>query len=119
MLLSPFSSPRRSVFSFGLGFVMALAALTGCGDKSRPAGRGAGGAAPVLAGKVARKAVPLTLDAIGAVEPIRTAGVRSQVTGVLLKVAFEEGQEVTLQTRITLRPKNGMMTILERRRPAV
>src|SRR5258707_4224255 len=31
---------------------------------------------------------------------------------------LEEGQEVTLQTRITLRPKNGMMTKLERRRPA-
>ena len=32
------------------------------------------------------------------------------------RVRLKEGQTVTLQTRITLRPKNGMMTILERRR---
>jgi cytochrome P450 len=32
------------------------------------------------------------------------------------RVRLKEGQEVKLQTRITLRPKNGMITILERRR---
>jgi cytochrome P450 len=31
------------------------------------------------------------------------------------RIRLKEGQKVTLQTRITLRPKNGMMTILERR----
>jgi hypothetical protein len=35
------------------------------------------------------------------------------------RLRLKEGHEVTLQTRITLRPKNGMMTILERRQPAV
>jgi cytochrome P450 len=34
------------------------------------------------------------------------------------RVRLKEGEEVTLQTRITLRPRNGMMTILERRKPA-
>jgi cytochrome P450 len=34
------------------------------------------------------------------------------------RLRLKEGEEVTLQTRITLRPKNGMMTILERREPA-
>jgi cytochrome P450 len=33
------------------------------------------------------------------------------------RVRLKEGEVVTLQTRITLRPKNGMMTILERRKP--
>lgn len=40
------------------------------------------------------KTVPLTLDAIGAVEPSRTASVRSQVSGTLQKIAFHEGQDV-------------------------
>jgi cytochrome P450 len=32
------------------------------------------------------------------------------------RLRLKEGQKVTLQTRITLRPKNGMMTLLEHRR---
>jgi cytochrome P450 len=35
------------------------------------------------------------------------------------RLRLKEQQEIKLQTRITLRPKNGMMTILERRRPPV
>jgi len=35
------------------------------------------------------------------------------------RLRLKEGQEIQLQTRITLRPKNGMMTILERRCPSV
>jgi cytochrome P450 len=34
------------------------------------------------------------------------------------RLRLKEHQEIQLQTRITLRPKNGMVTILERRRPA-
>jgi hypothetical protein len=34
------------------------------------------------------------------------------------RLRLKDGHEVKLQARITLRPKNGMMTILERRRPA-
>jgi cytochrome P450 len=34
------------------------------------------------------------------------------------RLRLKEGQDIRLQTRITLRPKNGMMTILERREPA-
>lgn len=48
----------------------------------------------MLVGQAHRKVVPLTLDAIGAVEPSRTATVRSQVTGTLLKIHFTEGQDV-------------------------
>jgi multidrug efflux system membrane fusion protein len=87
--------PGQSTRWIRSSLLLALITLSGCTDKSQPAGRGGGGAAaPVLAGKVQRKTVPLVLDAIGAVEPIRTAGVRSQVTGVLLRIAFKEGEDV-------------------------
>jgi multidrug efflux system membrane fusion protein len=47
-----------------------------------------------LVAKAEITVVPLTLEAIGAVEPNRTATVRSQVTGTLMKIHFEEGQDV-------------------------
>jgi len=72
-----------------------LFALTGCGDNAKPAaGRGASAPAPVIVGKAQRKVVPLTLEAIGAVEPSQSASVRSQVTGTLVKINFKEGQNV-------------------------
>jgi membrane fusion protein, multidrug efflux system len=80
-------------------------AFAGCGERagtaSAGAGRGgkggrggAGGPAPVIIGKAQKKVVPLSIDAIGAVEPIRTTAVRSQVTGTLIKIAIQEGQNV-------------------------
>jgi multidrug efflux system membrane fusion protein len=76
--------------------LLALAGLAGCAKKAAaPAsGRGGGGPAPVTTAKVEHKVMPVALNAIGAVEPIRTASVRSQVTGVLTKLHFQEGQEV-------------------------
>ncbi|MEO7411865.1 MAG: efflux RND transporter periplasmic adaptor subunit [Opitutaceae bacterium] len=79
--------------------------VAGCSEKAAqpPAGAGGGGGgrrggpggpAPVVAGKAHVKVVPITLEAIGAVEPSRTASVRSQVTGTLLKIHFEEGRDV-------------------------
>lgn len=64
------------------------------GGGGAPGGRGGGGAAPVVVGTVLRKKVPLVIDGVGAVEAIRTAGIRSQVTGVLQKIAIREGQDV-------------------------
>lgn len=78
-----------------------IALLTGCGDKpAAPAGnggggkKGGGGPAPVYVGTVQKKTVPLVIEAIGAVEPMRTTVVRSQVTGTLVKIAIQEGQTV-------------------------
>jgi multidrug efflux system membrane fusion protein len=51
-------------------------------------------AVPVTVAKVQKKTVPLTLRAIGNVEPITSVTVRSQATGVLQRVYFAEGQEV-------------------------
>jgi membrane fusion protein, multidrug efflux system len=49
---------------------------------------------PVTVAKVQKKTVPLTVRAIGNVEPITSVTVRSQATGVLERVYFAEGDEV-------------------------
>jgi multidrug efflux system membrane fusion protein len=88
-----------------LSTIVLISMLSGCGETPPAAGaatpakgggkggRG-GGAAPVIVGQVQRKTVPLVIDAIGAVEPIRTTAIRSQVTGTLMKIAIQEGQNV-------------------------
>lgn len=109
---------RCFIFVLALSFALGM---SGCGSKENaapgtaatapggtpapaaPAGAkpggggrraGGGGVPPVLVGKVQRKVMPLTMEAIGAVEPIRTAALRSQVTGTLMKIHFQEGQDV-------------------------
>jgi multidrug efflux system membrane fusion protein len=104
MRLAPTPSSHRPnrwlapIFAFAL-----IAGTAGCGEKAAQsagapgggkAGRG-GGAAPVIVGKAHKKIVPILIDAIGAVEPIRSATIRSQITGVLLKIDIKEGQDVT------------------------
>jgi multidrug efflux system membrane fusion protein len=100
-LISPsFSRLHRPKQLLAPVFALALiAANAGCGDKSTQVaaggGRaGGGGSAPVLVGQVHRKVVPILIDAIGAVEPIRSAAIRAQVTGALMKIAIQEGQDV-------------------------
>lgn len=115
MILTPLSRAlRSSALCCGpalpkILLVALLAALTGCGEKAAaPTAGGAGGGgggggggkrsgggpAPVYVGQVQKKNVPLVIEAIGAVEPIRTTAVRSQVTGILVKIAIKEGQTV-------------------------
>jgi multidrug efflux system membrane fusion protein len=100
-LIPPSFSPlRRSNHWFPPVLAFTLTVVTaGCGDKSGQVaaggGRaGGGGSAPVLVGQVHRKVVPILIDAIGAVEPIRGASIRAQVTGTLMKIAIQEGQDV-------------------------
>lgn len=109
MILTPLSrSHRSSALRCGpalinILLVALLATLTGCGEKAAtPTAAGGGGGkrgggggpAPVYVGQVQKKNVPLVIEAIGAVEPIRTTAVRSQVTGILVKIAIKEGQTV-------------------------
>jgi multidrug efflux system membrane fusion protein len=49
---------------------------------------------PVRAVAVERKDLPVHLRAIGTVTPLNTVTVRSRVEGPLLRVAFQEGQQV-------------------------
>jgi len=53
-----------------------------------------GGPMPVSVGKVTTADVPVVIDALGTVTPLATVAVRPQVTGVLVKIAFQEGQLV-------------------------
>jgi len=64
-------------------------------------GAGAGGgrgpgreAVPVLVATAMQKAVPVQLRAVGNVEAYNTVSIKSQVTGVLQKAHFKEGQDV-------------------------
>jgi multidrug efflux system membrane fusion protein len=76
--------------------------LSGCGD-APPAGakggggksgKGGGSPAPVLVSQAQMRVVPLTIEAIGAIEPLRSSTIRSQVAGTLQKIAIREGQDV-------------------------
>lgn len=60
-----------------------------------PGGFGAGRLATTVGVAAAEKAdLPVTLEALGTVTPQATVRVRAQVSGVLLQVAFKEGQLV-------------------------
>jgi multidrug efflux system membrane fusion protein len=98
-----------------LGSLLAITVLAGTGwlawhlthpaspaDSSAPGGPGAGGQAGrrgppastvgVAAAKLA--SIPVTLEALGTVTPLASVKVRPQVSGVLEKVLFKEGQMV-------------------------
>lgn len=51
-------------------------------------------AVPVTVAAVEQRDVPITIAAIGNVEPFSTVSVRAQVSGVLQSVGFHEGDEV-------------------------
>lgn len=78
--------PFRTFWLAGL----AVAATTACGSRrSGPPPK-----IPVSVAHVERRALPYELAASGTVEPIRSADVRPQVTGTILHVSFDEGDEV-------------------------
>ena len=65
------------------------------GDRApKAAGTGRGEAVPIEMAVVTQKDVPIQIKAIGNVEALSTIAVRSQVEGVLQRVAFTPGQEV-------------------------
>lgn len=123
-------SPRRLAASVALLSIALVWA--GCGEKTAetaggsPGGGGGkkkgGGPAPVLVAKATRKVVPLALDAIGMVEPIQTAALKSQVTGTLIKIAIQEGQDVKqgdLLFEIDPRPFENALRVAEADRQKV
>ena len=64
------------------------------GAAQRQAGGRVREAVPVLVATAVQKAVPVQLRAVGNVEAFTTVSVKSQVTGVLNKAHFTEGQDV-------------------------
>ncbi|HMF48185.1 MAG TPA: efflux RND transporter periplasmic adaptor subunit, partial [Candidatus Saccharimonadales bacterium] len=64
------------------------------GGQGRGGGRSRDEAVPVVVATAVQKAVPVQIRAVGNVEPYATVSIKSQVTGVLQKAHFKEGQDV-------------------------
>jgi multidrug efflux system membrane fusion protein len=74
-----------------------MSVLAGCGkqgDKEAAANRKGPAETPVVVASVTQRPIPLELRAIGNVEAFSAVEVKSQVTGPIAKVTFQEGQEV-------------------------
>src|SRR5919197_5923130 len=68
----------------------SLVLALGCSHK----GAGAPPRVPVTIARAEQRAVPYEILATGTVEPKQTVAVQSQLTGVLTRVAFREGDDV-------------------------
>ena len=66
----------------------------GAGRGGGAGSRGAGAPVPVVTAQAERKAVPVTIPAVGTVETMSSVEIRSQVTGQLTAIHFAEGREV-------------------------
>src|ERR1700726_2601827 len=98
-----------------LGLALAVAAsLCGCSGKPSGGDKTTHGTAvvPVFVAQAEARDVPVELRNIGNVEAYATVTVRSQLTGQIVKVHFQEGQEVKagdLLFTIDPRPYEGML----------
>ena len=82
---------KRTLLFFSAAVLLAL--ISGCSQPEKTAAQ-APATVPVSIGTVVQKDVPVTLRAIGNVEPFQTVGVKSQINGELQEVHFREGQDV-------------------------
>ena len=71
--------------------LVLVAASSACKTK----GTATPAAAPVTLTAAVQRDVPRVLEATGTVEPVRTARVEAQVSGIIDKVTFREGDQVT------------------------
>jgi multidrug efflux system membrane fusion protein len=111
--------PRKTNFVLATGLL--LLSVTACSSQKAAesaggggpaaggggrAGRGGGGTVPVVTGRVQKKAIPVTIPAVGTAEALATVQVRAQVTGQLSAIHFREGQEVRKgQVLFTIDPR--------------
>ncbi len=89
---------RKTAIAAGAALAMtALVAMPRVVGNSAPAAEApapTGQGVPVTAGTVAAADVPVFLNAIGAVQAFNTVTIKSRVDGQIVKVAFNEGQDV-------------------------
>jgi multidrug efflux system membrane fusion protein len=91
---------RKTAIAAGAALAMtALVAMPRVVGNSVPAAEAqtppaTGQGVPVTAGTVAAADVPVFLNAIGAVQAFNTVTIKSRVDGQIVKVAFNEGQDV-------------------------
>jgi membrane fusion protein, multidrug efflux system len=93
----------------------APGAAGGGGPGAGGPGAGRGGAASTVGVATAERAsIPIFLDALGTVTPQATVKVRPQVSGVLLKVLFKEGQLVRAgELMATIDPRQFEMALMQ------
>ena len=82
-----FPSPRHVPFG-----ALVLLAAAACSKAPPARGRPT---VPVVVTRARLADVPYTIEANGVVTPLRSANVQSQVEGIIKRVAFTEGQNVT------------------------
>lgn len=82
----------RSLLRAAAGAAALLLLVTGCAKKEEQRQRPA---VPVSVTRVRKADVPYTIEANGVVTPMQSSTVTAQVSGVVQRVAFREGQEVT------------------------
>ncbi|MBI4904715.1 MAG: efflux RND transporter periplasmic adaptor subunit [Acidobacteria bacterium] len=91
----PSALMRLLIFSLS---VPAVLLLSGCPQKAatveKGGKKGAGGPVPVATALVSQRDVPVEIQIIGNVEAYSTVTVKAQVTGILQKVYFQEGDMV-------------------------
>lgn len=85
---------RRISLSCGLGLAALIWGCGGSGEARRAPGSREGRVTPVEAATVETGTIARTLTVSGIVEPIRTVGVNSQLSGAILSVHGEEGDSV-------------------------
>lgn len=71
-----------------------LIVVAGCSKQENASAKGPAPAVPVTVATVEKKDVPVTIRAIGNVEPIEKVDIKSQVAGQVIAVHFKEGQDV-------------------------
>lgn len=76
--------------------VLALLALAGCSDNAAGKTERQAGPppVPVVVADVVQKVVPVQVTTVGTVQAYTSVGIKSQVSGQILKVHFKEGDEV-------------------------
>ena len=82
----------RSTRRMRLGTLLLFSLAAACSKAAAPRGRPS---VPVVVTRARLMDVPYTIEANGVVVPLRAATVGSQVEGIIKRVAFAEGQNVT------------------------
>lgn len=91
-----FKSTHKRNYYISLRLILFLLLLnfllTGCAKKKeKPKGKPP---VPVAVATVQQKTVPITVNAVGNVEPFNSVPVKAQVNGIISRVHFREGQDV-------------------------
>lgn len=73
--------------------ILALSCLAAAGCQEKDPGTPS--AVPVTVATVERRPVPYELAAAGTVEPLQRVNVEAQISGQLLRIGFQEGDQVT------------------------